>query len=214
MGRAEIEMKKQHALGRLVIPVAALLLGSWACAAGPLPGADVTPTPCTGRCPAPKRADTKPHTVELRHARLVYFDPWSVDSSSGNDVVLVAQTDLGEVSVEVAARAMTPGTTPAQLVHHAAQQLLDPNDYSGVQDEGPIVGAEIGYVPGSGEDYSAVTTDPNAPATPVFLEVMASIQGNVAIVFAALSPLDPSTADPSGAPDQAYDQLVNSVEWT
>ena len=193
------------------------LLGSWACAAGPLPSAGVTPTPCTGRCPAPKRADTTPHTVELRHARLVYFDPWSIDSSdssSGNDVVLVAQTDLGQVSVEVASQTVTPGDHAAQLVHQAAQQLLDPNDYSGVQDDDQIVGAEIGYVPGSGEDYSATTTDPNAPSTPVYLEVMASVQGSVAIVFAALSPLDPSTADPSGAPNQAYDQLVNSVEWT
>jgi hypothetical protein len=152
--------------------------------------------------------------VTLAHLRLIYFDPWSVDSSSRGDVVLVAQTDLGQVSVEVTSQTITPGTTAEQLVHSAAQQLLDPNDYSGVQDAGPIVGAEIGYVPGSGEDYSATTTDPNAPATPVYLSVMASVRGSIAIIFAALSPLDPSTADPSGAPNQAYDQLVNSVEWT
>jgi hypothetical protein len=48
----------------------------------------------------------------------------------------------------------------------------------------------------------------------VYLEVLASVRGTVAIIFAALSPLDPSTADPSGAPDQSFDQLVNSVEWT
>jgi len=152
--------------------------------------------------------------VTLAHLRLIYFDPWSVDSSSRGDVVLVAQTDLGQVSVEVTSQTITPGTTAEQLVHSAAQQLLDPNDYSGVQDAGPIVGAEIGYVPGSGEDYSATTTDPNAPSTPVYLSVMASLLDYIAIIFAALSPLDPSTADPSGAPNQAYDQLVNSVEWT
>jgi hypothetical protein len=144
----------------------------------------------------------------------VYFDPWSIDSSSGRDVVLVAQTNLGQVSVEVASRTVSTGTTAAQLVNTAAQQLLDPNNYAGVQDAGPILGAEIGYVPGAGEAYSATTTDPNAPSTPVYLEVLASVRGGIGIIFAALSPLDPSTADPSGAPDQAYDQLVNSVEWT
>jgi hypothetical protein len=199
---------------KVVLPVVALLLGSWACTVGPLPSAAVTPTPCSARCPAPKRADTTPHTVTLAYLRLIYFDPWSVGSSSTDDVVLAAQTDLGQVSVEVASQTITPGTTPEQLVHSTAQQLLDPNDYSGVQDTGPIVGAEIGYVPGSGENYSATTTDPNAPSTPVYLEVMASVRGAVAIIFAALSPLDPSTSDPSGAPNQAYDQLVNSVEWT
>lgn len=199
---------------RVIVPVLALLLGSWACAAGPLPGASVTPTPCTARCPSPKRNATKPHTIALAHLQLVYFEPWSIDSSSSSDVVLVAQTDLGQVSVEVASQTVSAGTTAAQLVNIAAQQLLDPNDYAGVQDAGPILGAEIGYVPGSGEAYSATTTDPNAPSTPVYLEVLASVRGGTAIIFAALSPLDPSTADPSGAPDQAYDQLVNSVEWT
>ncbi len=208
------EMKKLSEAWRVILPLLALLLGSWACAVGPLPGAGVTPPPCTARCPAPKRTDTMPHTVTLAHLRLIYFDPWSVDSSSSGDVVLVAQTDLGQASVEVASRTITPGTTASQLVSRAAQQLLDPNDYSGVQDAGPIVGAEIGYVPGAGESYSATTTDPNAPSTPVYLEVLASVQGTVAIIFAALSPLDPATADPGGAPNQAYDQLVNSVEWT
>jgi hypothetical protein len=192
----------------------ALLLGALACAVGPLPGAAGTPTPCTGNCPPPQRSAETPHTVSLAHVRLTYFDPWRVDSSSGQHVVLVSQSQQGQISVELASATITPGITAEQLVSRAAKQLLDPNDYSGVQDAGPILGAEIGYVPGAGESYSASTTDPNAPSTPVYLEVMASIQGNVGIIFAALSPLDPATADPSGAPDQVYDQLVNSVEWT
>ena len=199
---------------RVIVPVLVLLLGSWACAAGPLTGAGATPTPCSARCPAPKRNASKPRTISLAYAQLVYFDPWSVDSSSSHSVVLVSQTDLGQVSVEVASQSVSAGTTAAQLVNTTAQQLLDPNDFAGVQDAGPILGAEIGYVPGAGEAYSATTADPNAPSTPVYLEVLASVRGNVALIFAALSPLDPSTADPSGAPDQAYDQLVNSVEWT
>ncbi|MGO8950638.1 MAG: hypothetical protein ACLQUY_23900 [Ktedonobacterales bacterium] len=192
----------------------ALLLGTLACAVGPLPSAGVTPTPCAATCPPPQRTASTPHTVSLSLVRVTYFDPWTVNSSSSHDVVLVAQTDLGQVSVEVATLSVTAGTTAGQLVSRSAQQLLDPNDYSGVQDNGPILGAEIGYVPGAGEDYSATTADPNAPTTPVYLEVMACVRGNVGVIFAALSPLDPSTADPSGAPDQAYDALVNSVRWT
>jgi hypothetical protein len=197
-----------------IAALVALLLGALACAIGPLPDQGGAPPACTANCPPPERSAATPHTASIAHANLLYFDPWSVDSSSSQAVVLVAQSPQGQISVELASTTVTPGTTAGQLVSRAAQQLLDPNDYSGVQDAGPILGAEIGYVPGAGEAYSADTTDPNAPSTPVYLEVMASVRGKVALVFAALSPLDPATADPSGAPDQAYDQLVNSVEWT
>ena len=43
---------------------------------------------------------------------------------------------------------------------------------------------------------------------------MASVRGTVGLTFAALSPLDPNSPDPSGVPNQEYDLLVNSVEWT
>ena len=201
---------------RWIIPVSllAVLMGMLACAVGPLPSAGVTPTPCASTCPPPQRDASTSHVVSLADVRVTYFDPWSVSSSSSTNVVLVAQTNLGQVSAEISTQTVTAGTTAGQLVSRAARQLLDPNDYSGVADDGPILGAEVGYVPGAGEDYSATTTDPNAPSTPVYLEVMASVRGNVAVIFAALSPLDPSTANPSGAPDQAYDALVNSVRWT
>lgn len=189
-------------------------MGMLACAVGPLPSAGVTPTPCAATCPPPQRDASTSHVVSLADVRVTYFDPWSVSSSSSTNVVLVAQTNLGQVSAEISTQTVTAGTSAGQLVSRAARQLLDPNDYSGVADDGPILGAEVGYVPGAGEDYSATTTDPNAPSTPVYLEVMASVRGNVAVIFAALSPLDPSTANPSGAPDQAYDALVNSVRWT
>ena len=207
-------MSSRGLRARVLVALLALAGVALACAQAPLPSAGVTPTPCTKACPPPQRAATTPHTISLAHARLTYFDPWSVDSSSSKDVVLVAQTQLGQVSVEVATMTVTPGATADQLVSSAAQQLLDPNDYSGLQDAGPILGAEVGYVPGAGEDYAAFSTDPNAPGTPVYLEVMASIQGNVGVIFAALSPRAPNTDSPSGAPDQAYDQLVNSVEWS
>jgi hypothetical protein len=192
----------------------ALVVGALACSVGPLPDAGGAPPACTANCPPPQRSAATPHTATIAHATLIYFNPWSVDSSSSGDVVLVAQSQLGQISVELASSTVSPGITAGQLVSRAAKQLLDPNDYSGVQDAGPILGAEIGYVPGAGEAYTADTTDPNAPSTPVYLQVMASVRGNVGLMFAALSPLDPGTADPTGAPDQVYDELVNSVEWT
>lgn len=191
-----------------------LFLGSQACAVGPLPGVGAAPTPCPGYCPPPKRSAAPAHTLSIAHARLTYFDPWSVDSSSNDDVVLVAQTDLGQISVELASATVTPGASAGQLVSSAAQQLLDPDNFSDVQDAGPILGAEVGYVPGAGESYFATTTDPNAPSTPVYLEIMASVRGNMSLTFVALSPLDPVSANSGDAPNQDYDQLVNSVEWT
>jgi hypothetical protein len=191
-----------------------LMVGALACAAGPLPTAGDAPTPCAATCPPPQRVASTPHTVALSHFSLTYFDPWSVDSSNSQSVVLVAQTQLGQISVEVASASVALGTTAGQLVSSSAQQLLNPDDFSGEQDAGPIRGAEIGYIPGAGEAYTATSTAPNAPATPVYLEIMASVRGTVGLTFAALSPLDPNSGSSNGVPDQAYDQLVNSVEWT
>jgi hypothetical protein len=53
----------------------------------------------------------------------------------------------------------------------------------------------------------------NAPDTPVFIEIMTSVQGTTGIVFVAVSPLDPNSPDPSVVPNQDYDQMVNSVQW-
>jgi hypothetical protein len=173
----------------------------------------IIPTPCPGNCPPPERSNANPKTYMATHFRLTYFDPWTIASSDAQHVILVAQTDLGQISAEVASTTITPGTTAQQLLTRKTQQVLDPNQYANVQDAGPILGAEIGYIAGAGEAYQADVTDPNAPASSVYFEVMASVRGNTGLTFVALSPLDPSSQDTSVVPDQSYDLLVNSVEW-
>jgi hypothetical protein len=126
---------------------------------------------------------------------------------------LAASTQFGDVTVVLQGATVSAGTTPQQLLARSAQQVLDPNQFTGTQDSGPINGAEIGYIAGAGESYQAYSADVNAPDTPVFIEIMTSVQGTTGIVFVAVSPLDPNSPDPSVVPNQDYDQMINSVQW-
>lgn len=198
---------------RLMVMPLVLVLSLMACDFASLPSAGSMPTPCPGNCPPPERGNTKPHTFAGLHFRLTYFDPWSVDSSNAQGMILVAQTNLGAISVQVASKSVSPGTTAAQVLSATARSVMNSDQFADVHDAGPILGAEIGYVAGAGEAYQATATAPNAPSTPVYIEVMASVRGTTSIVLVALSPLDPASQDPSVIPNQSYDLLVNSVEW-
>jgi hypothetical protein len=197
-----------HPLWLLAVAVA---LG--ACGLGAIPIPNATPTPCAGFCPPPARAASTAHTVNGRYFTFTYYDPWSVQSSDTSGTQLVASTQFGDVTVVLQGGGVSAGTTAQQVVSQAAQQVLDPTQFSGVQDSGPIRGAEIGYIPGAGESYQAYSTQTNAPDVPVYVEIMSSVRGTSAITFIAVSPLDPNSPDPSIVPNQDYDQMVNSVQW-
>jgi hypothetical protein len=151
--------------------------------------------------------------MSLQGFNVTYFDPWSVDSHDSNSVTLVAQSQLGQISVLFASVQAPAGETSQQLLSKAINSQLNSGQFTGTQDEGPINGAEIGYVAGSGEAYAASVTQANAPDQLVYLDFMASVRGSTGLVFIALSPLDPNSPDPSVVPNQDYDQMVNSVEW-
>ncbi|MGH2503259.1 MAG: hypothetical protein ACRDID_12180, partial [Ktedonobacterales bacterium] len=181
---------------------------------GPIPVAQDTPTPCSANCPPPGRLTSNGHTVSLKSFSFTYFDPWSLGSSDSHSATLVAQSQLGQVSALLESVSISPGETSQQLVQHAINDNLNSGQFTGAQDQGPINGAEIGYVAGSGEAYAATVSQANAPDQPVYLDFMASVRGSTGIVFIALSPLDPNSPDPSIVPNQDYDHLVNSVQWT
>lgn len=197
---------------RLALAVAVLALALLACG-GPIPVAENTPTPCPANCPPPARLSSTPHVVSLRGFQFTYFSPWTVDSSNDHSTTLIAQTQLGQVSVLLESVNVARGTSSQRLLSNAIQSTLNGGQYTGTQDVGPINGAEIGYVAGSGEDYTATVSQGNSPDQPVYLEFMASVRGTTGIVFIALSPLDPNSPDPSIVPNQEFDHLVNSVEW-
>ncbi|GEM_PF-1127599 len=190
----------------------ALCLG--ACdAAGALPVPAATPTPCHGNCPPPARAAGAAHTVRTSRFSLLYFDPWSVQQKNSDGVTLAAGTRFGNITIIVNSMDVAAGTTSADLLAQVAQQTLDPNQYEGIQDNGPIRGAEIGYVDGAGESYQAQSLQANAPDVPVYIQFMASVRGSTGITFVAISPLDPNSPDTSIVPDEEYDHIVNSVQW-
>lgn len=205
--------RKKWPLHGLMLSITALALALLACG-GPIPVAENTPTPCVANCPPPGRLTSNDHTVQLRGFTFTYFDPWSLDSSDSHSATLVAQSQLGQVSALLESVTVSPGETSQQLVQRAINDNINSGQFTGAQDEGPINGAEIGYVAGSGEAYAATVSQANAPDQPVYLDFMASVRGSTGIVFIALSPLDPNSPDPSIVPNQDYDHLVNSVQWT
>lgn len=92
-----------------------MLLSSMACTAGPLPGPGSAHA-CPTNCSRPQRSATAPHRSALSHFSLAYFDARSMGSSSNTDVVLVAQTDHGRISV------LRPGLAPPVMpVHREAR---------------------------------------------------------------------------------------------
>lgn len=198
---------------RLLLALAVVVLAGVACASGPIPASGPTPTPCPRNCPPPALSESGGHSASFSNFTLTYFDPWTVQDSTSNSITLGAQSDFGDITVTFQSVRVANGTTSASLLASFVRQNLSPDEFAGVQDQGSIPGAEIGYVPGSGEAYSAVTTQANAPNIPVYLEFMASVRGTTGIVFAAVSPLDPNSPSTSGVPNAEFDHLVNSVVW-
>jgi len=198
---------------RVALALFTVLLAAMACAQ-PIPGADSTPTPCPSNCPPPNRGAHAEHTLSLAHFRFSYFDPFTVQSSDSSSAQLGASSNLGDVTVLFESVGVSNGTTSAQLLSRVEQQELTPDQFSGIQDQGPINGAEIGYVSGAGQSFAAATNQTNAPQELVYLEFMAATRGTVGVVFIAASPLDPNSPDTKVVPNANYDQMVNSVVWT
>lgn len=207
-------MSNRRALRPLLarLAFAAILLSGCGLAGVPVP--TDTPTPCPANCPPPVRSDAASHTVRTRYFTLTYQDPWSEDSTDTTSTVLVVGTELGDAEVVVTGTTVRAGTTSGQLLNDTANNQLDPNQFSGLQDAGPIVGAEIGYISGAGNRFAGYTSSPNAPNTPVYIQIMASVQGTTGLTFTTVSPIDPNSRDPlSGVPAAEYDAIVNSIVW-
>jgi hypothetical protein len=183
-------------------------------------GVQVTPggagNACQGTyCPPPSRSAVAAHAFTARRFSFQYFDPWQVGSSDANGAEVDAATDYGDLIVQLTSATVASGTS-AQALLTSAVNRLDTSQFAGLQDQGPIYGAAIGYVAGAGETYTATTDQPNAPSVPVYLEIMASVRGTTGIVFLASSTLDPNGPDPTNprqVPNGAYDRMVNSVVW-
>ena len=142
--------------------------------------------------------------------------PWTVDSQDSTSATLLHDSDYGQISAQFFAVTVRSGTSADALLSSWTRANLDTNQFAGLQDEGPVNGAEIGYVRGAGEQYAAIVNQPNAPNIPIYIQILASTQGTSGIIFAAVSPLDPNKPDPTNprqVRSNAYDQLVNSLTW-
>ena len=211
------ETRKQSETKRLAQPLLWLLvlLSLGACGLGAIPIPDATPTPCPGNCPPPVRDNSQPHVLNSGFFQMTYFDPWTTDSSNSDNstVTLVASTQLGDVTMQLHGERVNPGTSATSLLNSTVQNIVNNSSFTDPQDFGPIKGAEIGYVPGAGQSIGAYASQGNAPQTPIFIQVMASVKNGTGIIFVAYSPLDPNSPDPSIVPNEEYDHVVNSVVW-
>ncbi len=166
-------------------------------------------------CPPPSRPAATAHFYHAQRFSVRYFDPWQVVSSDAKSVQLAAATKYGDLTVQIASVDVPAGTS-AQALLARVRQNLDTSQLAGVQDQGPIYGAAIGYAAGAGETLTATADQPNAPSVPVYLEMMTSAQGATGLVFLAISTLDPNGPDPSDprqVPNGEYDRIVNGVTW-
>ncbi|HEY7780913.1 MAG TPA: hypothetical protein VIC85_11940 [Ktedonobacterales bacterium] len=176
-----------------------------------------TPTPCTVHCPPPARAPVTGHPFQNKRFTLRYYDPFTVVKHDDNSVVLgYVNQDTGNTFEVTFVGEDVPSGTSAQQLLTAAEKNLDTSQLSGVQDLGPIYGAEVGYVAGAGDIIAGTEDLPNAPSSPVVLELMASTHGGTGILFLAASTINPNTRNPGAlirAANSHYDLFVNSVAW-
>jgi hypothetical protein len=166
-------------------------------------------------CPPPARSARASHTFQAQHFTFQYFDPWQVSGKDASSATVSAATNYGDLDVQFSSTTVRAGTSAAALLSNAVANL-DTSQLSGLQEQGPIYGAAIGYITGAGSTYTATLEQPNAPSVPVYLEIMASVRGTVGIIFLSASTLNPNGADPTDprqVPNADYDQMVNSLTW-
>ena len=206
---------------RPLLALAAVGLTFMACTTTTIPVGPVgpagTPTPCTVHCPPPARAPVTGHPFQNKRFSLRYYDPFTVVKHDDNSVVLgFVNQDSGNTFEVTFVGQDVPAGTSAQQLLTAAEKNLDLSQLSGVEDLGPIYGAEVGYVAGAGDTIAGTEDLPNAPSSPVVLELMASTKGTTGIIFLAASTLNPNTQHPGDlirAANSHYDLFVNSVSW-
>lgn len=169
----------------------------------------------SANCPPPARSANAAHAFQSTRFTFQYFDPWQITSQDSDGAQVSAATQYGDLTVALTSTAVPRGTSAQSLLTSAVQNL-DTSHLSGLQAQGPIYGAAIGYIAGAGTEYTADSDQAGAPSVPVYLEIMASVHGTTGIVFIAASTLDPrgpDPTDPGQVPNGEYDRMVNSVVW-
>jgi hypothetical protein len=209
-------MKRTLAICIAVIVFGIVTLG--ACSEGgnigpqaPVP----TPTPCGLRCAPPVRLPANAQVIQSQQFNLTYTNDWSVEHQDTTSVVLQQSVSAGVFEAEVGSTSVPTGTSASQLLTKVEQQF-DMSNISGATDDGPIYGAEIGYVAGAGDVIQGTLDQANAPSEPVYLEFMASTRGGTGIFFIAASTINPNAQNPDRvleAINGEFDQLTNGVAW-
>ena len=174
----------------------------------------VIPTPCSRGCgPASgQQAATASVYTNPKWGYSVPYDPsvFSVGGQDQNGVTLNASNGDGAIQFEA-----TSGNN-VNAANQAALNALPSSEFQGLQQIGPVRGAEIGLVDGQGVAFSGQYVDPSGiNATPVGVVVFSSTQNGVTITVTAFSSASNDNADgPYGLSiGQQLDSPVTFTTW-
>ncbi len=135
---------------------------------------------------------------------------WKIANDSRTDVSLENGDGISTISFHAA-----PATraTPSELIDQTLTALRG-QTLGLVSDTDPgdtLLGTGVGLRPGPGSAYSATTTTPQGPNTPVSIALMGATDGRLSIVVSVTA----SANDPDSR-QRVYEQaddIVNSVRW-
>ena len=135
----------------LLVSLLAVALVAMACGAeGALPPQQPAATPCVSNCPPLVGYSSPMKLLTTDHFSFYYSSPpWSVDSQDSASATLLHDSDYGTISAQFFAVTVRSGTTADALLSSWTRQNLNSSQFAGLRDEGPVNGAEIGYVCGT-----------------------------------------------------------------
>lgn len=151
------------------------------CGAPPLPHLVVGPTP------AIFPGYTSWHAAAGMSLRYESSE-FSVASQGPDDLVLQARQGSSEVALHAVRGAVTPSALIAAQRSALGARLLGLSTDRNAADQ--VLGTNVGLVPGPGAVLRGTTNLPQAPDSPVLVDLMAARSGVVGVVATVITPVD------------------------
>lgn len=134
----------------------------------------------------------------------------SIGSQDADSVSLQSSNGDGEVDFSVASG------SDVDRANQDALSSLPSSQFQDVQSIGPVRGAEIGFVPGQGNAYSAQFVTSDGSAVPVGVVIFSASSGDITITVVAFSQQSNDVANAPYGLDmgQLFDYPVSNTIWS
>lgn len=171
---------------------------------------------CTFSC-APNSGPARPdaHSFSAPSLRISFGYPDGWSSVAGSQLPRGALGALENAStggelIVIAAKGSTP---PDALAQQAFDDLESQYSVSELTDVGPVFGAEIGFVSGTGTFYSGVAQATDGSHIPVSFAVISAEHGGVWATFIGVSQDDPAAAHTGILDGVSFDDVLDRWHW-